>query len=82
MEASGLVIIDERGKEVDILNWVLCQRVKMMDQNLARAVQNWDFELIGLYIQSFPIHWKQASPIILPICAYSGLWQVLGIYSL
>jgi hypothetical protein len=55
MEESRLVMVDERGKEVDILNWVLCQRVKMMDQNLARAVQNWGIELIGLRIQSFPV---------------------------
>jgi hypothetical protein len=34
---------------------LIYQGVKMMDQNLARAVQNWDFELIGHLIQSFPI---------------------------
>jgi hypothetical protein len=49
-------MIDEQGKRSKILNWKLYQRVKMMGQKLARAAQNWDIELIGLRILSFPIH--------------------------
>jgi hypothetical protein len=82
MEEFWLVMIDEQGKRSKILNWKLYQRVKMMGQKLARAAQNWDIELIGLRILSFPIHWNQTSRLILPICTYAGFWQVLGIYSL
>jgi hypothetical protein len=62
MEESRLVMVDEQGNRSKILNWTLYQRVQMMDQNLARAVQNLDFELIGLRIQSFPIIESSLAP--------------------